>query len=142
MAAIGFGRRSYVVLAWLFVAGTVVQVYFAGLGLLVDPTQLRLHVSLGNILHSIVLLQLVLAFTARLPRPIAGLTVLQNVLFFAQYAFIHAHGGGKSNAAMRYSTSTVYPRAWGRELIRVARLAPRQRPRAAYPWPPSCPGGR
>ena len=94
MAAIGFGRRSYVVLAWLFVAGTVVQVYFAGLGLLVDPTQLRLHVSLGNILHSIVLLQLVLAFTARLPRPIAGLTVLQNVLFFAQYAFIHAHGGG------------------------------------------------
>jgi hypothetical protein len=44
-------RYAYVALAWAFVAGVVLQVFFIGLGLFVNAENMELHVSLGWILH-------------------------------------------------------------------------------------------
>ena len=44
-------RYAYVALAWAFVAGIVLQVFFIGLGLFVDADDLELHVAFGWILH-------------------------------------------------------------------------------------------
>jgi nicotinamide riboside transporter PnuC len=44
-------RYAYVALAWAFVAGVVLQVFFIGLGLFVDEDSLELHAAFGWILH-------------------------------------------------------------------------------------------
>ena len=44
-------RYAYVALAWAFVAGILVQVFFIGLGLFVKPQNFDLHVNFGWLLH-------------------------------------------------------------------------------------------
>lgn len=44
-------RYAYAVLAWLFVVGLVVQVFFIGLGLFAGADGIELHRNLGWILH-------------------------------------------------------------------------------------------
>jgi hypothetical protein len=61
-------RYAYAVLAWAFVAGLVVQVFFIGLGLFAGSENLALHVSLGWILHLAPILILVAAAVARAGR--------------------------------------------------------------------------
>jgi hypothetical protein len=61
-------RYAYAVLAWAFVAGLVVQVFFIGLGLFAGSENLALHVSLGWILHLVPILILVAAAVARAGR--------------------------------------------------------------------------
>lgn len=61
-------RYAYAVLAWAFVAGVVVQVFFIGLGLFAGSENLALHVSLGWILHLAPILILVAAAVARAGR--------------------------------------------------------------------------
>ena len=73
-------RYAYAVLAWAFVAGVVVQVFFIGLGLFAGSENLALHVSLGWILHLAPILILVAAAVARAGR--------QQVLMAAALAVI------------------------------------------------------
>jgi hypothetical protein len=61
-------RYAFVVLAWAFVAGVILQVFFIGLGLFVSPRNLELHVSLGWILHLWPILILIAAGVARAGR--------------------------------------------------------------------------
>ena len=61
-------RYAFVVLAWAFVAGVVVQVFFIGLALFVAPDNLELHVGLGWILHLWPILILIAAAVARAGR--------------------------------------------------------------------------
>lgn len=61
-------RYSYAVLAWAFVAGVVVQVFFIGLALFAGSENLSLHVSLGWILHLAPILVLAAAALARAGR--------------------------------------------------------------------------
>ena len=61
-------RYAYAVLAWAFVAGLVVQVFFIGLGLFAGSENLALHVTLGWILHLVPILILVTAAVARAGR--------------------------------------------------------------------------
>ena len=61
-------RYAYAVLAWAFVAGLVVQVFFIGLGLFAGSENLALHVNLGWILHLVPILILVAAAVARAGR--------------------------------------------------------------------------
>lgn len=61
-------RYAYAVLAWAFVAGVVVQVFFIGLGLFAGSENLALHASLGWILHLVPILILVAAAVARAGR--------------------------------------------------------------------------
>lgn len=61
-------RYAYLVAAWAFLAGVVVQVFFIGLGLFAGSENLELHVTLGWILHLIPILMLGLAALARAGR--------------------------------------------------------------------------
>ena len=44
-------RYAYAALAWAFVAGILVQVFFIGMGLFVKPQNFDLHVNFGWLLH-------------------------------------------------------------------------------------------
>jgi hypothetical protein len=44
-------RYAYAALAWAFVAGILLQVFFIGLGLFVKPQNFDLHVNFGWLLH-------------------------------------------------------------------------------------------
>lgn len=61
-------RYVYLALAWAFLAGLVVQVFFAGLGLFVDQGDFGLHVNLGWILHLLPVLVLAAAALSRAGR--------------------------------------------------------------------------
>ena len=61
-------RMAYAALAWLFVVGVVVQVFFIGLTLFVDKQNLELHRSLGWILHLSPILILAAAALGRVGR--------------------------------------------------------------------------
>lgn len=61
-------RYLYAGLAWAFVAGVVVQVFFIGLGLFAGSENTELHVTLGWILHLVPILILVVAAVARVGR--------------------------------------------------------------------------
>lgn len=58
-------RYAYLILAWAFVAGVLVQVFLAGLGLFDDPGSLQLHVDFGWILHLFPILIVIAAAVAR-----------------------------------------------------------------------------
>jgi uncharacterized protein DUF6220 len=59
---------AYAILAWAFLAGVVVQVFFIGLALFAGSENLELHVSLGWILHLVPILILAAAALARAGR--------------------------------------------------------------------------
>jgi hypothetical protein len=61
-------RYLYAGLAWAFVAGLVVQVFFIGLGLFAGSENVELHVTLGWILHLVPIVILVLAALAKAGR--------------------------------------------------------------------------
>ncbi len=65
----GVARYGYVALAWLFLVGVVVQVFFIGLALFDGRENLELHVTLGWILHLAPILVLGAAAVARAGRP-------------------------------------------------------------------------
>jgi uncharacterized protein DUF6220 len=61
-------RYAYMVLAWGFVVGVLVQVFFIGLGLFADPGAVKLHVDFGWILHLAPILIVIAAAVARAGR--------------------------------------------------------------------------
>jgi nicotinamide riboside transporter PnuC len=61
-------RYAYAALAWAFVAGILLQVFFIGLGLFVKPQNFDLHVNFGWLLHLGPLPILVAAALARAGR--------------------------------------------------------------------------
>ena len=61
-------RYAYLVLAWVFLVGLVIQVFLIGLGLFSDPGAVELHVTLGYILHLFPLLIVIAAAVARAGR--------------------------------------------------------------------------
>lgn len=61
-------RYAYIALAWAFVAGVVLQVFFIGMALFVGRENIELHVGLGWILHLWPLLILAAAALARAGR--------------------------------------------------------------------------
>lgn len=61
-------RYAYVVLAWAFLVGLLVQVFIIGLALFDDPGAARLHVNVGWILHLAPILIVIAAAVARAGR--------------------------------------------------------------------------
>lgn len=76
-------RYAYIALAWAFVAGVVLQVFFVGLGLFVGAENLALHANLGWILHLWPILILVVGAVAR-----AGRTQILQAAALAVTVFI------------------------------------------------------
>ena len=62
-------RLLYLFLAWLFVAGLIVQVFLIGIGLFGDPAFRATHATFGWILHLSPLLVLLFAALSRAGRP-------------------------------------------------------------------------
>lgn len=82
----GLIRRAHLVLAWALVAGVVIQVFLAGLGVFDDPSTFQVHVTWGYTLEILPLVLLGLAATGRLGRrqmayaaAIFGMFILQSV---------------------------------------------------------------
>jgi Family of unknown function (DUF6220) len=61
-------RYAYVILAWAFLVGVVVQVFFIGLGLFADNVGVELHATLGWILHLFPIVVLIAAALSRAGR--------------------------------------------------------------------------
>ena len=61
-------RYAFAALAWAFVAGVVLQVFFIGLALFAGSENLELHITLGWILHLFPILILAAAAVARAGR--------------------------------------------------------------------------
>jgi hypothetical protein len=80
-------RWAHVVLAWLFVAGVVVQAYLAGAALaqLGGSGDFGTHISFGyTVMGLLALGVLVTALVGRVPRPQVGLSVALFILYVVQ----------------------------------------------------------
>ncbi len=69
-------RTLFMGLAWLFVAGVAVQVFFAGMAVVARQWPWTNHVNLGHFLAAPLLLMLVTAYLGRLPGRMKRLTWL------------------------------------------------------------------
>jgi hypothetical protein len=74
--------------AWGLVAGTIIQVFLAGLGVFRSPTDFETHRGFGYALEAIVLLLLILAIVVRASRVQIALVALIFVLFLVQSVLV------------------------------------------------------
>ncbi len=82
-------RYAYVILAWIFLLGVLVQVFIAGLGVFGRSRQLwNSHRELGHYLGLPLLLMLILVFLGRLPKAARRRTVLLFVVYLALADFV------------------------------------------------------
>jgi hypothetical protein len=83
-----FSRQALPVVAMLFVACCLVQVFLAGLGVFDDPRSFLTHREFGYLLGWFTLAMLILALLGREPKRIVGLTVLVMIQFTLQSVFV------------------------------------------------------
>ena len=83
-----FARTAYPVVAGLFVACAVIQVFLAGLGVFDDPNAFITHRNFGYLFGWLTLVLLVISLVGRMPRRYVGLAVLILVLFSLQSVFV------------------------------------------------------
>ena len=93
-------RGVFFAIAWLFVAGVVVQVFLAGLGVFVGAANFATHTDVGYALQGVTLLLTVSAIAARAPRGTVGLTAALIGLLMLQSIFIAFRGAVPALAAL------------------------------------------
>jgi hypothetical protein len=93
-------RTAYPVVAGLFVACAVIQVFLAGLGVFDDPSSFITHRNFGYVFGWLTLVLLVVALVGRMPRRFVGLAVLLLVLFALQSVFIAVRADMPAVAAL------------------------------------------
>jgi hypothetical protein len=76
------------VVAWLFAACIVVQVFLAGMGVFDGPERFETHRNFGYLFGWLTLVMLIIAAAGRLGRLLIGLSALTLVQFFLQSIFI------------------------------------------------------
>jgi len=81
-------RTVYVVAAWLFVAGLVVQVFLAGLGVFDSPTSFATHRDVGYALEIFPVVLLVVGLLGGMGRRLAVLAIVAFGLFILQSVFV------------------------------------------------------
>jgi hypothetical protein len=81
-------RTAYPIVAGLFVACALIQVFLAGLGVFDDPEAFITHRNFGYMFGWLTLVLLVIALVGRMQRRYVGLAVLLLVLFALQSVFI------------------------------------------------------
>ena len=81
-----WARTGFLLVVWLFVAGTLVQVFLAGLGVFAGGANFAAHRDFGYTLGLVPIALVVLALVGRLPRSLVlgsallfGLLILQSV---------------------------------------------------------------
>ena len=81
-------RTLHAVVAWLFVAGLILQVWLAGRGVFESPTMFDTHRSVGYTLSLFTVVLLVLGLLGGMGRRVALLAVAIFVLFILQSVFV------------------------------------------------------
>ena len=81
-------RPIHLVVAWLLVAGLLVQVFLAGMGVFDGPERFETHRNFGYLFGWLTLVMVIIAAVGRLGRRLIGLSVLALVQFFLQSVFI------------------------------------------------------
>jgi hypothetical protein len=94
------GQNIYVLLTWLFVAGLLVQVFLAGLGVFDNPTQFETHRSFGFTLSVLPIALLVVGLVSGFGRRLAVFAVVAFVLFILQSVFVLARESQPMIAAL------------------------------------------
>jgi mercuric ion transport protein len=95
-----FARQALPIVAAVFVACCLLQVFLAGLGVFDDPRSFLTHRDFGYLLGWFTLAILILALVGREPRRIVGLSVLLMVQFTLQSVFIALRADYPSIAAL------------------------------------------
>jgi hypothetical protein len=83
-----FARQALPIVAAVFVACCILQVFLAGLGVFDNPSSFVTHRDFGYLLGWFTLVMLILALLGREPRRIVGLCVLVLVQFALQSVFV------------------------------------------------------
>ena len=81
-------RVLYLILSWLLVAGLVVQVFLAGLGVFDDPARFAVHRDFGYWLSILPVLMILAALVGGMGRRMALLPLAVFGLFFLQSIFV------------------------------------------------------
>jgi hypothetical protein len=93
-------RQGLLIVGVVFVAGVVLQVVLAGLGVFSDPRSFLTHRDFGYLLGMFTLVLLVLALVGRAPRRVIGMCALLLVLFAMQSVFIALRSSAPEVAAL------------------------------------------
>jgi hypothetical protein len=93
-------RSAHLVVAWLLVAGLVVQIFLAGLGVFRGPESFLTHRDFGYTLEILPLVLLVLGLIARLGRRAALLAAGIFGLFLLQSVFVGLRADAPDVAAL------------------------------------------
>ena len=83
-----FARRALPIVAWLFVACAIIQVFLAGLGVFENPARFVTHREFGYTFGLLVLVLLILAIVGRMGGRVIGLSALLLVMFALQSVFV------------------------------------------------------
>ena len=81
-------RTVYVVVAWLFVAGLVVQVFLAGLGVFEGPANFATHRDVGYALELFPVVLLIVGLLGGMGRRLAILAIVVFGQFILQSVFV------------------------------------------------------
>lgn len=81
-------RTIYATLAWLFVAGLLVQVFLAGLGVFDSPVEFETHRNWGFLLGLFPIVLLIVGLVAGVGRRLAVFAIVTVVLFILQSVFV------------------------------------------------------
>jgi hypothetical protein len=100
MRARDIARTGLAIVAWLFVACILVQIFLAGLGVFDDRSTFITHREFGYVFGWLTLVMLVLAIVGRVPRRLLGLVGLMLVLFALQSVFVALRGDYPTVAAL------------------------------------------
>lgn len=81
-------RRAHLVVAWAFVAGVVIQVFLAGLGVFDSPERFAIHAGWGYMLELLPIILLILAVVGRLGRRQVIYPIALFAMFILQSVFV------------------------------------------------------
>lgn len=93
-------RTIHLVVAWLFVAGLVVQVFLAGLGVFSGTAGFATHRDVGYSLSLLPIVLLIVGLLGGLGRRLALLAALEFVLFMLQSVFVAMRTSAPEVAAL------------------------------------------
>jgi hypothetical protein len=93
-------RILFIATSWLLVAGLIVQVFLAGLGVFDSPERFELHASFGFTLTALPLIMLLSGLAGAVARRFVGLAGLMFGLFFLQSILVSLRGENAAIAAL------------------------------------------
>ena len=95
-----YARTGLAIVAWLFAACLVIQIFLAGLGVFDDPRSFITHREFGYAIGWFILALVVLAIVGRVPRGLLGLCLFTAVQMILQSVFVAMRTSNPAIAAL------------------------------------------